>query len=180
MSEASLEALRIAEEVTARWWDCPDIETREECVASLAQIVQDSLDSRPGQAPREAIVGSRAHWKGGVPLHEHVTRAQEVRSYVRARPGTVIVTGGWWKGDRIEATSGVDNVAALAARDIGSTVCLVAGSPIHGKLAGVIRNPVVVDIAHAVKAFWDGRSPGTRRTMDLAARAGKLIPEPTR
>ena len=43
----------------------------------------------------------------------------------------------------------------------------------HGKAAGPIRNQQVVDRADCVIAFWDGKSPGTRSTIQMAKRAGK-------
>jgi hypothetical protein len=44
-----------------------------------------------------------------------------------------------------------------------------------GRAAGPIRNKEIVDYADKVIAFWDGRSPGTRRSIRLAERAGKLL-----
>jgi hypothetical protein len=36
-------AHEIAEQITAGWWDVPAIETREECVEALAQLVSAAL-----------------------------------------------------------------------------------------------------------------------------------------
>jgi hypothetical protein len=43
----------------------------------------------------------------------------------------------------------------------------------YGNAAGPIRNQKVVDRADCVIAFWDGKSPGTRSTIQIARKAGK-------
>jgi predicted Rossmann-fold nucleotide-binding protein len=45
----------------------------------------------------------------------------------------------------------------------------------HGKAAGPIRNRQMVDYADAVIAVWDGRSRGTKSTIDYARRKGKPL-----
>lgn len=111
-----------------------------------------------------AIVGSRAY-----------PREDLVRAYVRRLPlGTVVVTGGWWVKGVLEPTRGVDRWAAEEARDAGLFVVLVAGSPAMGKGAGFRRNPIVVEMAGKVVAFWDESSRGTEATIRIAAPTGKL------
>lgn len=36
----------------------------------------------------------------------------------------------------------------------------------HGKKAGMLRNIQMLEIAHMVVAFWDGRSKGTKHMVD--------------
>lgn len=43
----------------------------------------------------------------------------------------------------------------------------------HGKSAGFIRNQRIVDAADIVVAFWDGKSKGTKDTLDKARQANK-------
>jgi hypothetical protein len=43
----------------------------------------------------------------------------------------------------------------------------------YGNAAGPIRNQQVVDKVDCVIAFWDGKSPGTRTTIQFARKAGK-------
>lgn len=43
-----------------------------------------------------------------------------------------------------------------------------------GKFAGPRRNKMIVDNCDALIAFWDGKSPGTKSSIDLAMR--KEIP----
>jgi len=43
----------------------------------------------------------------------------------------------------------------------------------HGKAAGFIRNQQIVDACDTVLAFWDGKSAGTKDTIERAKRAKK-------
>jgi hypothetical protein len=43
-----------------------------------------------------------------------------------------------------------------------------------GKSAGPIRNQQIIDDSDALLAFWDGKSPGTRNSIELARK--KKIP----
>lgn len=45
----------------------------------------------------------------------------------------------------------------------------------HGKRAGFVRNQQIVDYADRIVAFWDGESPGTKSTIDLALKARKPV-----
>lgn len=44
-----------------------------------------------------------------------------------------------------------------------------------GKSAGPRRNKLIVEDADEVVALWDGESPGTKNSIDLALKAGKLF-----
>lgn len=44
----------------------------------------------------------------------------------------------------------------------------------EGKLGGMSRNTTIVDNCDYVIAFWDGRSTGTKDTIEKAKRAGKM------
>jgi hypothetical protein len=115
-----------------------------------------------------AIVGSRDYRNRGA-----------VRAYVQQLPAdTVVVTGGWPShagGYKVvEATAGVDREAYLAAEAAGLTTVLVAGSKTkHGRMAGKVRNPTVVELCDALVAFWTLASAGTANTLALALAAGK-------
>ena len=43
----------------------------------------------------------------------------------------------------------------------------------NGKAAGFIRNQQIVDNSDIIVAFWDGKSKGTKDTIDKARRAKK-------
>lgn len=45
----------------------------------------------------------------------------------------------------------------------------------YGRSAGPIRNQLIVNEADHVIAFWDGHSPGTRCTIELAQKANKPV-----
>lgn len=45
----------------------------------------------------------------------------------------------------------------------------------YGKRAGFLRNKLIVDEADKVIAFWDGKSKGTKHSIDLAIQAGKPV-----
>jgi len=43
----------------------------------------------------------------------------------------------------------------------------------HGKIAGFLRNQKIIDASDFVIAFWDGKSKGTKDTIDKARKAKK-------
>lgn len=45
----------------------------------------------------------------------------------------------------------------------------------YGKSAGFIRNRQIVDYCDKLVAFWDGKSKGTKHSIDLAKEQGKLF-----
>jgi hypothetical protein len=45
----------------------------------------------------------------------------------------------------------------------------------YGRSAGYIRNKDIIDSADFVIAFWDGKSKGTKHSIDLANNMGKPI-----
>lgn len=45
----------------------------------------------------------------------------------------------------------------------------------YGKAAGVIRNSVMVEICTKGIALWDGKSKGTKDTIDKLRKANKLL-----
>lgn len=45
----------------------------------------------------------------------------------------------------------------------------------YGKRAGFLRNQLIIDEADRVIAFWDGKSKGTKHSIDLAIKAGKPL-----
>lgn len=106
---------------------------------------------------RIAVVGSRTY--------PHLAA---VRQFVwEQERTTVIVSGG---------ASGVDGTAVDEARKLGMPYEeYLPDWNRHGKRAGALRNATIVDKSDQVIAFWDERSPGTKITIDMARRAGKLM-----
>lgn len=102
-----------------------------------------------------AVVGSRGF-----------QNLELVRQFVREQErSTVIVSGG---------ARGVDDAAVAEAKRLHMPYELhLPDWNRYGKQAAAIRNRAIVDSADEVVAFWDGKSPGTRMTVDMARWAGK-------
>ena len=104
-----------------------------------------------------AVVGSR-----------DFKRLDAVRQFIwEQERTTVIVSGG---------AAGVDQVALSEARRLGMPYEMYTPDWLrHGKRAGAIRNREIVEKSDEVVAFWDGRSNGTKITIDMAQAAGKRL-----
>ncbi len=84
-------------------------------------------------------------------------------------PNTVteIVSGG---------ARGVDTFAALYARKNGIKMTeFMPDYSRYGKGAPIRRNIQIAEYADAVIAFWDGKSRGTKNTIELFKNLGKPI-----
>ena len=110
-----------------------------------------------------AVVGSREY-----------TDRQRVIDFINGlKPDTIVVSGG---------ARGVDTWAVKAAEARGlRTIDLlpefkVTGGP-YRRQDYFDRNDKIVDESDHVAAFWDGKSAGTRYTMDRARQQNKLVPE---
>jgi hypothetical protein len=44
----------------------------------------------------------------------------------------------------------------------------------HGKQAGILRNIQIIENADACIAFWDGKSKGTKHSISLCKKYGKM------
>ena len=95
-----------------------------------------------------------------------ISRILTLLSLLGGKPA-IMITGG---------AVGVDTLAGNWA--IANDVRLVLYQPEwtrHGKSAGVIRNTQLVNDADFILAFWDGRSKGTRDSIQKAMRSGKPL-----
>lgn len=98
-----------------------------------------------------AIVGSRA-----------ITEL-DLTPYLPPNPDLVISGG----------AQGVDRLAEAWARQRGIPVQIfLPDYQRFGRGAPLVRNRLIVGASDLVVAFWDGRSRGTRFTIDEALRAG--------
>lgn len=106
---------------------------------------------------RIAIVGSRDY-----------SHLDEVRQFVwEQERTTVIISGG---------AAGVDRAAVDEARRLHMPYeVYLPDWNVHGRAAGPIRNRVIVEASDEVVAFWDGRSRGTKSTIDMARAKGKPV-----
>lgn len=89
-----------------------------------------------------------------------------VVKYVNELPrDTQVLSGG---------ARGVDTVAEKAAYDRGLSVQVYpADWATYRKRAGYLRNKLMVEAADHVAAFWDGKSKGTKITIDLCHKLSK-------
>lgn len=89
----------------------------------------------------------------------------QVTSYVATvPPDSIIISGG---------ARGVDQQAEEAARARGLQV--ISHKPDwekHGRMAGIVRNRLIVKDADVLVAFWDGQSRGTKSSIDMAREKG--------
>lgn len=111
-------------------------------------------------APRRiAVVGSREY-----------TDLNRVRKAIMSFPeDTLVISGG---------ARGVDSMAVMAAKERGLQKPLVhpAEWDRYGRRrAGYLRNIDIVIDAEFVVAFWDGKSPGTRSTIDIAEKLKRKV-----
>ena len=91
----------------------------------------------------------------------------------------ILVSGG---------AKGVDSIAEEIVKEWNNNYHFYANNPKqfkkiifkpdwnkYGKSAGFIRNKLIINEAELVLAFWDGKSKGTKHSIDLAIKAGKPI-----
>ena len=104
-----------------------------------------------------AIIGSRG-WHS----------EKLVREFVRSLPiDSVIVSGG---------AAGPDSWGVSEAFQLNmKTIVYKAEWNVYGKAAGMIRNKSIVDECDKLVAFWDGKSSGTKHSIGLAEKQGKLL-----
>ena len=105
-----------------------------------------------------AVVGSRTC---------NPEKVADILNDILPRDTDTIISGG---------AAGADTGGALAASRF--LLDLVVHKPDwekHGKSAGYKRNVLIAEDADACIAFWDGKSKGTRHTIDLILDLGKPL-----
>ena len=101
-----------------------------------------------------AIIGSRTC----IPVY--------IGAYLTFIPDT-IVSGG---------AKGVDTYAREYAKKKGlKLIEFFPNYERYGRCAPLERNKLIVDTCDEILAFWDGKSKGTKYTIDYAKEKGKLI-----
>lgn len=71
---------------------------------------------------------------------------------------------------------GIDTVAEKYADDHRiSKLVLRPNYALNGKSAPLKRNEVMIDLADSVLVIWDGKSRGTKYTIDYAMKTGKSV-----
>lgn len=116
---------------------------------------------------RVAVVGSR-----DVPAHEVYATIDNLYAELRRvwGPNLVIVSGG---------ARGVDQLAEAVAEATGIQIEVFPAEWRNGngfdRAAGYKRNLRVVEAVDEVVAIWDGKSKGTKHTIDIAVAARKPV-----
>lgn len=103
---------------------------------------------------RIAVVGSRSY-----------KSLSKVKEFITGVPlNSIIVSGG---------ARGVDSEAIARARSRGlETEIHHPNWAMFGKLAGYRRNLLIIAEADQVVAFWNGKSRGTKHTIDICNKTG--------
>ena len=79
----------------------------------------------------------------------------------------VIISGG---------ANGVDTLAEIYADKMKlSKIIIRPGYDLYGRAAPIKRNEIMVDMADEVLVIWDGKSKGTKYTVDYATRKTKQV-----
>jgi len=100
-----------------------------------------------------------------------VTKYQTVRLAFRRfryrRAVTTIVSG---------KAPGVDTLGEEVADEYGLEIMAKPADWLtYGKRAGYIRNGEMAEVADALLAIWDGKSPGTKQMIKLALAKGLYV-----
>jgi len=76
----------------------------------------------------------------------------------------LIVTGG---------ALGADQIGMVYAREKGIQLLILKPDWTKGKCAGILRNQDIINQSHFVICFWDGKSKGTKNTIDRCKKSNK-------
>ena len=80
---------------------------------------------------------------------------------------TLIITGG---------AAGVDTLAEKYADELGLSKLIIRPKyDVYGKFAPLKRNQEMVEMCDVALIIWDGKSRGTKYTVDYAYKMGKQV-----
>ena len=93
---------------------------------------------------------------------------EKVKEYVKSLDEeTVIVSGG---------AKGVDETAAKMGEELGMKIVIFKPDwEQYGRSAGIIRNKEICVYSDMICAFWDGKSKGTKNTIDTAKKMNMIV-----
>lgn len=106
-----------------------------------------------------AIVGSRT-------FTDYNKMKKEILKAVNIEDVELIVSGG---------AQGTDALAERFAEEYNIPTNIIYPNWIIGRQAGIMRNARIVDESDRVIAFWDGKSRGTKFTINYCKRCNKDI-----
>jgi YspA, cpYpsA-related SLOG family len=104
-----------------------------------------------------AIVGSRE-------FNDYNKLKQTLDKYIL--PSDEIISGG---------ANGADKLAERYANENDIKIEIFYPDWSLGKKAGPIRNSQIINACDSVIAFWDGKSRGTKDSIDKATKANKKV-----
>ena len=79
---------------------------------------------------------------------------------------SLIVSGG---------AKGADSMSEVYAKEHGIETLIFKPDWSLGRHAGFLRNENIVNNCNVLVAFWDGKSSGTKHSIDLAYKKNKVI-----
>jgi hypothetical protein len=104
-----------------------------------------------------AVVGSRTYKNEDYILNNILETLKKENLSIE---NIVVFSGG---------AKGVDTIAAESMKEMGAKVNeIIPNWKKYRKAAGIVRNKELVSNADIVIAFWDGRSRGTKNSINLA------------
>ena len=93
---------------------------------------------------------------------------ERVKDYVKSLDkDTIIVSGG---------AKGVDETAEIMGEELGMKV--VSFKPDwkkYGRGAGIVRNKEICKYSDMICAFWDGKSKGTKNTIETSKKMNMIV-----
>jgi len=104
-----------------------------------------------------AVVGSRTYNNEDYSLNNILETLKKENLNIE---NIIVFSGG---------AKGVDTIAAKSMKEMGAKVNeIIPNWKKYRKAAGIVRNKELVGNADIVIAFWDGRSRGTKNSINLA------------
>lgn len=107
-----------------------------------------------------AVIGSRQ-------FNDYDFFVNKINEYIDLSKITVFISGG---------AKGADSLAERLAKDKGfEMIVFKPDYKQYSRAATFIRNREIINHADIIVAFWDGKSSGTRYTIDYAKRQAKIL-----
>lgn len=103
---------------------------------------------------------------GGRNFNDYDLMVEKLDTFIQSGVEYVIVSGG---------ADGADKLVERYAEQNGYDMIIYTPDWSKGKKAGPLRNQRIVDKSNEIVAFWDGKTPGTKSTIQLARKAKKII-----
>lgn len=100
-----------------------------------------------------AVVGSRT-------FTNYISFTMEMQMFLQGEDIAMFVSGGAKGADKMAERYASQNKIEMRV--------LKPDWKTHGKKAGILRNMEIIDASSKVIAFWDGKSKGTKHSIDYA------------